>query len=177
MMRRLPILLILALVVTVLALAPATADKPNCDLVIDPPHPSCKTDDTEPPPPPDGLFPKCDFDGLGVLVNWDRTSPFRCLWTPADPAVEFSFQLVSPKKDVSRVMLPHLIVNQDADFPSTICFNGWARNPQTLPFPQDDLWTFTPTDICTDDTPYLMTVSVKPVKTGTVDFVMVEPTP
>jgi hypothetical protein len=48
-MRRLPILLVFALMFALLALAPATADKPNCDSdSLDPPHPSCKTDDTTP---------------------------------------------------------------------------------------------------------------------------------
>jgi hypothetical protein len=51
-MRRLPILLVFALMFALLALAPATADKPNCDPDSDdntnPPHASCKTDDTPP---------------------------------------------------------------------------------------------------------------------------------
>jgi hypothetical protein len=72
-------------------------------------------------------------------------------------------------------MLPHLIVNEDDDFPSTICFNEWAKGPQTLPFPQGNLWTFSPADVCSNDGDYLMTVSVKEVKTGTVDFVMTPP--
>jgi len=162
LMRRLPILLILALVVTVLALAPVSAGKWTCD--DKPDHPNCTT--TSPP--------DCDFDSTtGVLENWDKTAPFQCVWKTGVPGATFSFQIQSLDSSASEVLLPHLIVNEDDDFPSTICFKKSARGPQELPFPQDDLWTFSPADVCSDDGEYLMTVSVKPVKTGNVDFVMV----
>jgi hypothetical protein len=167
-MRRLPILLAIALVFALVALAPVSAGKWTCD--DRPDHPSCQRQDP----------PTCAFNPEGVLINWDRTSPFQCLWLPEVANTTFSFQLVSPNDDVSKVMLPHLIVNEDDDFPSTICFNEWAKSPQKLPFPLevegDSLWTFNPTQNCSDDGNYLMTVSVKPDKTGTVDFVMTSPT-
>lgn len=175
-MRRLPFLLILALVFALLALAPATADKPNCDPDSpNPPHPSCKTDDTEPQE-----FVACVFDENGVLESWHghKEDDRQCIWSLVDPSDRFdtfSFQIQSdPIGSVTKLKLAHLIVNADIVFPSDKCFDASQTRVLALPFPadNDDLWTFSPEDNGCGVGPYLLTISVQGLKSGSVNLVM-----
>ncbi len=183
-MRRLPILLVFALMFALLALAPATAEKPNCDSdsddYPDSPHPSCKTDDTT--PEPQG-FVDCVFDKkTGVLESWHghNEDDRQCIWSlddPSDASDRFSFQIESdPNDPVTKLKLAHLIVNADIVFPSDKCFDAWQTRVLALPFPadNDDLWTFSPVDNGCGDDPYLLTISVQALKSGSVNLVMTQ---
>jgi hypothetical protein len=182
MMRRLAILLILALVVTVLALAPVAAGKPNCD--IEPNHGSCKKDDTKP------TFEPCVFDPVsGELEGWpENGEAYRCEWvlTPVEAAATYSFQIQSDR--VETVKLPQLTVNAEPWTPSSICFNEWANRPQDVPFPPKDssFWTFSPAlsswsppadgaVTCAEGGPYLFAIRVNRVKGGDVKLVISPP--
>ena len=135
-MRRLPILLVFALMFALLVLAPASADKPNCE--ADDTHPSCKTDDsttTTTTTVPQGSD-DCVFDENGVLEGWEPPESYRCRWTvtaaeKANP-FQFSLELVTPV-DGATVNLPHLIVTDVFPYGGDICFNeyvvGWSELP------------------------------------------------
>jgi hypothetical protein len=182
-MRRLPILLVFALMFALLVLAPATADKPNCDPDLpDPPHPSCKTDDTTPTTTEPQGFVDCAFDDNGVLESWhgDEEDDRQCIWSlddPSDASDTFSFQIESdPLGSVTKLKLAHLIVNADIVFPSDKCFIASQTRVLALPFPadSDDLWTFSPQDKGCGDDPYLLTISVQALKSGSVNLVMTQ---
>ena len=101
----------------------------------------------------------------------------QCIWNVEDPGDTFRFQIQSdPDDPVTEVKLPHLIVNADIVFPSNKCFDAWQRSPQNLPFPSDgdDLWTFSPEDNYCGAGPYMLTISVQALKSGSVDLVMTQ---
>ena len=167
-----------------IAALPATAGKPVCnplDPAYTPDHAACKTDDstttTTLPGPTETV--DCVFNVDGVLMSWhghvddDR----QCIWNVEDPGDTFRFQIQSgPDDPVTEVKLPHLIVNADIVFPSNKCFDAWQRSPQNLPFPSDgdDLWTFSPEDNYCGAGPYMLTISVQALKSGSVDLVMTQ---
>ncbi len=177
-MRRLPILLVFVLILALLALAPASADKPNCD--IDDTHPSCKTDDSTPPTTaPEGPV-KCVFEG-DVLQGWDPPESYRCQWTiPEDElgkTFNFTLDLVTPV-DGATVNLPHLIVTDVYPSGGQICFNEYVVGWNPLPYS----WTeFTPplnglcdggggTAVDNDPNVFAITIDVIKVKKGTVEL-------
>ena len=146
-MRRLAFLIALALTLVLLALAPASADKPTCK--SDDSHSSCKTDDptptttTEPPAPEICVFKN------GVLLGWEPPAPYRCQWTvpqeERDRRYQFSLQPV-PDVEGATVNLPHLVVTDVYPSGGSWCINehtvGWndlphAWNPFTLPADDD----------------------------------------
>ena len=96
-MRRLPILLVFALMFVLLALSPASAGKPNCD---DPEsHPSCKADD-----PPPATTPPCTDEILTGITGNGRVG-VECLWTPAaDVSVEGTVT-VTPNRAISSLVV------------------------------------------------------------------------
>jgi hypothetical protein len=159
-----------------LALAPATADKPDCNDGDS--HPSCKTDDTE----PQG-FVDCVFDPEnGVLESWhgDKEDDRQCIWSldePSDASDRFSFRIESDPDDlVTELKLAHLIVNADIVFPSDKCFDAWQTRVLDLPFPalNDDVWTFSPEENGCGADPYLLMISVQALKSGSVNLVMTQ---
>lgn len=158
--------MVLALLLMLTAIATAAPPSGFCgDEGTNPDHPSCAT----PTPPPSE--PECIFDADGVLQGWPETNSYRCEWTVADPAKTVSFELWSPDGSVTSVKLAHLIVNEDIVFPSDICFHDTRNGPQDLPFPGDDLWTFSPEGRGCGEGPYLLTISVQKITSG-VELVM-----
>jgi hypothetical protein len=113
----------------------------------------------------------CVFDEDGMLASWhghedeERTR----IWSVRDPSDTFQFQIQSDPVTVTKVKLPHLIVNDNIVFPSNMCFEAWQRSPQSLSFPSDDLWTFSPAANDCGDGPYLLTISIQDFKSGSVD--------
>jgi hypothetical protein len=126
-MRRLSILVVIAMVLALAALAPATADNPKCadDLA----HPSCKktTPTTSPTTPP---IVECDFEA-GVLKNWSGTGGLRCQWTVTvqERLKPFTFKLAAVSPKTVRVNLPDLQVTDVYPSGGEICFRehsvGW----------------------------------------------------
>jgi hypothetical protein len=161
-MRRLPVLLILALVLALLALTPVSAaNEPNCEKT--PNHPACRADEPS----------TCKFDESGKLEGWTGTDSYKCEWAVENPSDTFSFQIQRVDSSAMKVWIPQLIVNDEYPFPSTLCFNEWRTGPQDLPFPQDDLWTFSFADFdCSDNDTYALTIFTQRVKKGEVELVM-----
>jgi hypothetical protein len=130
-MRRLPILLALALVFVLLVFAPVSAEK-KWDCKDRPDHPICDTTptDTTTTLPPTAV--ECVFDG-GVLQDWDGSEGLRCQWTVTaeERKKAFSFTLVPVSPEIGKtVNLPHLIVTDVYPSGGGICFNehdvGWS---------------------------------------------------
>lgn len=152
----------------VIAALPATAKKP--------PKPPTTTTTTTAIPD----FVDCSFDPVtGVLDSWHGhlDDERQCIWNVDHPGDTFRFQIQSdPDDPVATVKLPVLIVNDDIVFPSNKCF--WARQngPQPLDFPAegDNLWTFSPEDHQCGDGPYLLTISIQGLRSGTVNLVMTQ---
>jgi hypothetical protein len=185
------ILMAMAMAMALVIAIPVGAVKPCCGTVAEceplpstPDHPSCV--DPEPTPTtaptttttePSG-FADCTFTD-GVLDSWHghEEDDRQCVWHVEEPGDEFEFQIKSdPADPVEKVKLPHLIVNEDIVFPSNKCFDAWQRSPQDVPFPSegDDLWTFTPRENECGEGPYLLTISVQALKSGTVNLVMTQ---
>jgi hypothetical protein len=154
-MRRLSILIAFGLVFALFVVAAATAAPPTdfCDRPGNDDHPKCSTDS----------FPDCDFDASGVL-SFDGTKILQCKWN-ADPTHTFEFQIDS--EHVTSVHNPNMIVNDYSEWPSGKCFAEKRPGTQALPFPEDDLWTFSPAAKGCGDGPYLLTMVAK-VKSGTI---------
>jgi hypothetical protein len=174
-MRRLLILLAFALVFALFVVAAVSAAPPAHICENTPEHWSCSTTTTPPtttqPPTEPPTEPPCVFNGDGVLAGWSEADTYiRCEWD-AYSDEEVSFEIQSPDDSVTKLQLPVLIVNTDSTS-WDICFHERGNGPQSLPFPADNLWTFTPADEGCGDGPYLLTISVKPVKTGTMQLVM-----
>jgi hypothetical protein len=181
-MKRLWIILLAAAMALSLLLVAAAAATSLEDFCIDnPDHGRCPTTTTTVPTTttkePPG-FANCSFNDAGVLESWhghegeERT----CVWNVDEPSDTFQFQIKSPDESVTKVKLPHLIVNADIVFPTPKCFEAWQRSPQNLPFPSDDLWTFSPAANDCGDGPYLLTISIQGLKSEleNVDLVMTQ---
>jgi len=158
-----------------LALAPATADKPVCDEGST--HPSCKSDDTKPPRPP--TFEKCVFIN-GVLQNWEPPASYRCQWTVEDLSRSFDFKLqpVMPdgepvpddETDRMTVNLPHLIVTDVYPYGGQICFNEYINGWNDLSFSWTAV-TLPSNGLCTDgsgttvdDEPNVFAITIDVIK-------------
>ena len=124
-MRRLPILLVFALMFVLLALSPASAGKPNCD---DPEsHPSCKADD-----PPPATTPPCTDEILTGITGNGRVG-VECLWTPTTSGLTEGTVTVTPSRAISSLVV---FVRDSA--PGDICLltqPGSAVDPFSASFP------------------------------------------
>jgi len=177
-MRRLPILLAVGLVFALFVVAAATAAPPT-DLCgpdgTKPDHPSCSDTTTL-------EFADCLFDPVtGVLDSWHGHvgDERQCIWNVDNPGDTFRFQIQSdPADPATAVKLPHMIVNANVDgkivFPSFKCLDETRHGIQELPFPGDDLWTFSPWDRQCGESPYLLTISIQGLKSGSVNLVMTQ---
>jgi len=147
-----------------------------------PDHPSCNPDDptttTTTTTEPSG-FGECVFDAeTGVLDIFhgqrEDADNRTCVWHVDNPDNTFEFQIKSdPNDPVAKVKLPHLIVNADIVFPTPKCFEASGRGFQDLPYPAD-FWTFSPASAGCGDDPYLLTISIQALKSGSVNLVMTQ---
>ena len=184
-MKRLWITLAVVALAAIAAL-PAAAGAPDfCDPdspKYDPDHPTCTTTTTPDTSTTNSTtipgHAECIFDpDTGVLANWhghgdeERTS----IWYVDEPSDTFQFQVESPDESVTKVKLPHLIVNADIVFPTPKCFEAWGSGFQDLPYPAD-FWTFSPASAGCGDDPYLLTISIQGLKSDleNVDLVMTQ---
>lgn len=135
-MRRLPILLVFALMFALLVLAPASADPPKC--AIDNTLPGCSTDDstTTTTTTVPGGSDECIFVD-GVLQGWEPPDYLRCRWSvppeERDKTFHFSLELV-PEVEGATVNLPHLIVTDVFPYGGQICFNEYVNGWNNLPY-------------------------------------------
>jgi len=188
-MKRLWITLLIVAMAVVITI-PAGAGDINCDDPLSKPytpdHPTCTTTTT-----PDTTttssttipgYAECVFDSNGVLDSWHghEDDDRQCIWRVDSPGDEFGFQIKSdPADPVTQLKLAHLIVNADIVFPSPKCFEASQVRVLELPFPadEDDLWTFVPADEGCGFGPYLLTISVQALRSGTVNLVMTQTPP
>ena len=179
-MRRLSILLAIAMVFALAVLAPASAGK-KCD--ADPNHPSCPKSDTSTTTTIPSIV-ECDFQD-GVLQNWDGSGGLRCQWTvtATERSKAFDFTLVPVSSDIGKtVNLPHLIVTDVYPSGGGICFNehdvGWSDLEYSwtsfmLPAEGDCPGDWRTADHVEDV--FAITISVNRVRNGDVRLVYTQP--
>ncbi|MEA3511095.1 MAG: hypothetical protein U9R51_06630 [Actinomycetota bacterium] len=188
-MKRFWIILMAVAVAMALVIAlPAGAGDVNCDdpdsKPYTPDHPSCATTTTTEIPATTTTIPdfaECSFDAVtGVLDSWhgQADDERQCIWYVDDPGDTFRFEIQSPDDSVTKVKLPVLIVNDDIVFPSDKCFHDSSgKGFQELDYPADSSWEITPTSAGCGEGPYLLTISIQALRSGTVNLVMTQKTP
>ncbi|MEA3510619.1 MAG: hypothetical protein U9R51_04205 [Actinomycetota bacterium] len=140
-MKRFWIILLAAAMALVIAL-PAGAGKPCCGteeecapLEATPTHPSCVTEDPEPPPPAEDVV--CAFSGSGVLLSEAGGGPialgegnisYRCKLT-AGTSDSFDFEIGTT--DGATTLLQPMVAVTDAYPSGDICFREFEVGRMT----------------------------------------------
>ena len=120
LMRRLSILLVIAIVFALIALAPVSAGKPDCE--VDDSHPSCKDDTTPTTTQP----PQLEACQTNMTITGSGKTSFACLWTPVQVGDGAKVATVTVSGIEGGLKAPPGVFVRD-DSPGDICLleQGW----------------------------------------------------